>query len=216
MTAWITAAEVVELLEKLKVDLIDWTDGDTYPLIDEFILQKQRLFQNATRRNIEEVTRTTRHDGTGKDLLVAPDYPIKDGSVTINIYGISPVSYAPSDLDVDNDTGIIYLESVTKAAGELIFPHGRRNIEITATYGFSTIPDDVKDAIKYWVCLEVMMMEDKRTTGGDLSPSVKRFRIGNYSESYGDGGRFSVTVKTFESTVQSIINQYYRTTGVRL
>lgn len=216
MAVWVTTDEAVEYLQMLDIDLESWQAGSTYPLMETIIAQKQRQFQIETGRSIEEVTRTDRLDGHGSDMLVAVDYPIKADSVTLNIYGISPITYAEADLDIDYEAGIIYLESVTKANADLVFPVGRRNLELTATYGWVTIPDDVKDAITKWTVLDVLSIENKRASGADINPSLAGFKIGNYSETYGKNGLYSKVIGSFEEAIQSIIKSYYKTAGVRL
>lgn len=58
----------------------------------------------------------------------------------------------------------------------LCFPEGTNNIEITGTWGYSTVPDEVKDA----TCMVVESIFANQQSAGVMSNGFKREVIGDY------------------------------------
>jgi len=66
--------------------------------------------------------------------------------------------------------------------GLLCFPEGSNNIEITGTWGYATVPDEVKDA----TCLTVETIYASQQSAGVMSNGFKSEDIGDYSYDKGD------------------------------
>lgn len=203
MARWVEATKVRSIVNRLKIDLSDWSNED----IEDAIDLHQNIFKTQVGRAIESTAKTARVDGAGIPSLVAPDWPIIT-LTQVTLLGYPNEIYGPSDLYVESETGILWLLARVTPTLMNNWPVGERNIEIQATYGYSTIPAEIKEAITLAASAHILMIETSSLTGADLSPNVEAFRIGNYSERYGKGGRFSTTIQRWDAIMEKVASQY--------
>lgn len=203
MARWIDVARIKSILTKLEVDYSDWDDAELRIAIDVH----QNVFLNYVGRSIESTARVDRINGSGIPSLVCPDRPIITlTSATILSYPNE--EYGPSDLYVEPEEAILWL--LTKATPGITnnWPMGSRNIEITATYGYGTIPEDIQEAIALAAAAHVMIMEPSDTSGESTPASLQSFRIGNYAEVFGKGGKHGNTIGRWDSLIKGIADSH--------
>jgi len=199
MAYWITESKVRAILSKLEIDLSDWESAE----IKSIIALQQKIFLKYVGRSIEQTDRTDRVDGSGLASLVAPDYPII--SITkVSIVSYTAETYAEADLLVEKATGLIWLETVRMQDDELLWPKGTRNIEIQATYGYATIPEEILEALPLACAAQILVMEESRMDGSSIMPGLQSFRIGNYSETYGRGGPYRTTIEKWDALIKQV------------
>lgn len=103
------------------------------------------------------------HDGT----IIVPDYPISeiqalymDQSRVFDEDSLVPAS----SYDVDKECGIIYLL-------DRLTPKGRRTIKLVATIGYSSIPEDLKNAVIEGVSWMMSRFNDRAVGIASISSS---------------------------------------------
>lgn len=92
--------------------------------------------------NLGEATKTRRIDGTGTNRFVLERIPSDVDSVSItydNGYSWSPVTLAPDPIE----DYTVYTAS--------ILPKGTRNVKVTYTVGYTSVPSDLEDFFLHYV-----------------------------------------------------------------
>jgi len=209
MDSWPTISDITSILSDLGIDIAPWTASDNAKLKVE-IYKAQREFERLTRRKYEDATITEKLDGSGRETIILRYFPIN--SVT-SISIIDIVNYQEvltvSEYRVDNETGVVTLVS-TQPQIISVFPLGNQNIEVVYNYGYTTIPDDIKDAIIYMTVIQVIY----RCPAEWEKLGLRSLRIAQYSESYGgDGasGIFGAQKQEWTNKIKQTIANYKRT-----
>lgn len=203
MALWVTPSEVRAVLAKLEIDVSDWEAAE----IEAKIATQQAVFQNDLGRSIESTAKTNRIDGSGIASLVAPDFPIIT-LTRVSIISEPAESYVASDLYVENETGLIWIESSRYAMTEPRWPKGQRNIEIEATYGYGTIPDEIIEALTLASAAAILIMEQTQADGESVPSGIHSFKIGNYAETYGKTGMHGLTIERWDALIARVAKQY--------
>ena len=197
--ATILSIDVVAVAGQLTLDVNASANGSQaltfkdYPVLTNAWLKDRRdnfvipWIENKTGKTFSQLTTTTEYySGTGSSILVLRNRPIvqiiKMGytNVDTNFYYLSPTAVV-----------IIAEEGILKAKANFnessyipIFYKGERNIAITYTYGYATMPADVAEAVKALTCERALGHVGSKTGGGDLSGE-------GYSRSFGGRGKWT-------------------------
>ncbi len=152
-------------------DALGITSSDDDNLLTRQINAVTDYIESYCGRRFKDTTYTDEYyDGDGETDLILKQFPITD-TAEISITFVSDdveTAVDNDDLEFYNDEGMIYYPR---------WPRGRKNIKITYSAGYATIPADLAQA-----CIElVATIHNRRKTGGAKSES-----IGDYSITYGD------------------------------
>jgi hypothetical protein len=140
-----------------------------------------------TRQSFSGIQQATEYyDGTGSSLMILRRRPIVSlinihyTNVDSNLYYLTP-----SAIQVIPDEGILKAKANFNESTYIpIFYKGTRNIVIVYTYGYSTMPSDVQEAITCLCAEKALAMVGSKTGGGDLSGQ-------GYSRSFGKSGKWT-------------------------
>ena len=152
---------------------------------------------------IEEVERY--YSGTGSSILFTNERNI----VELKNIEIVTSNFANANVNISSVI-VIPEQGILKArhsnedlyAFYPIFPRGNRNIKITYTIGYETLPEDLKEAVILFTCDVVLGFVGARTGGGDS------FSIQSYNRHYGDRGKYSDVRKEFVRQAMFILQKY--------
>jgi len=140
-----------------------------------------------TRQSFAGIQQATEYyDGTGSSLMILRRRPIVQlinihyTNVDSNLYYLTP-----SAIQVIADEGILKAKANFNENTYIpIFYKGTRNVCIVYTYGYSTMPTDVQEAVTCLVAEQALAHIGSKTGGGDLSGQ-------GYSRSFGQSGKWT-------------------------
>jgi hypothetical protein len=172
-----------------------------------YITDASREFEGLIGRTVEQKQETITVSGDGTNILIL------DRKYT-PVISLDSVHYAganDSEVDVeleDADAGIIRLDRSTlqSVRNRLSLPRftvGVNNIEITLTYGWATVPQDIRGAVARMAAAEVLMMDQDEQDGG-----VSSKRLGDRSVSYGREGRHANRLYALECRINRVARRY--------
>lgn len=139
-------------------------------------------------RAIATTTFTEKYDGNGSDVLMLRNYPLASVS-SLTVDGAAVTASADGLTNYGFGLGDTYIFFVGG-----VFPRGRRNVAITYSAGFSSVPTDIEQA-----CIE--MVADRYKL-----PS----RIGEKSKALPQGGSVSYDTEHMSAKVRGLLNPYKR------
>jgi uncharacterized phiE125 gp8 family phage protein len=157
--------------------------------IERFINAASQLIEKFTSRKLKAQSYTEHHDGRRSNALLLREWPAQKPSVVCidSTWAFNSAdNLDPSEYDVIDD-GWLMLRSGT-------FPRGTRNVRITYTAGFATVPADLEEACLMLVEYLYMHRNDRRT--GILAKSKN-----------GENTRYSETIPT---NIKELLWQYVR------
>jgi hypothetical protein len=139
------------------------------------------------RKSFSEIkTVTEYYSGTGSSLLILKNRPIVSllvlgyTNVDTNFYYLSP--YAVQTIA---EEGILKAKANFNESSYIpIFYKGDRNIKVTYSYGYASMPDDVSHAVSCFVAERALGHIGSKTGGGDLSGE-------KYSRGFGSRGKWT-------------------------
>lgn len=157
------------------------------------------------------------HDGSGRDSLRTYYYPIIkiNHVIMYNQMLMSMRIFLDTELIVQPEWGEIWLPPIYPAfmadkPFSAIFGNtfiaGRRNIEVSYSWGMDKVPEDIAYACLLWAARNCLMLYGGRVTGGAQSQSID-----GYSESYGVRP-FAGILDAWEKEAMSIIAKWKRIT----
>jgi hypothetical protein len=82
-----------------------------------------------------------------------------------------------------------------------IFAKGMNNLRIKYTYGYTSMPVDIFEAVKFMVCEKILGLIEGRTGGGSLS-------VESFSRDYGARGKYTHIRNDFARQAYAIIRNY--------
>jgi len=196
----VLATDIYAYLEDFGIDATVISEAWINARRDNFVIP---WVERKTRMSLSELTQTTEYySGNGKNLLVLNRRPI------VSVDAISYVLGGLTNLLNLDNIEVISAEGILKAKRNYeeayylpIFAKGDYNIKVTYTYGFATIPDDMKEAVIY-LCAEVTLGQiANRTGGGDVSTD-------GCSRSFGDRGRYTVMRNDLTRQAMALLSKY--------
>lgn len=146
-------------------------------LLTRLINDASTLMQSWLSRDITSATYTQKLDGKGIDEITLTNYPITAVSA-LTIDGITPTAYGFDDNN-------IYLTDGS------VFTKGKRNITVTYTAGFTTVPTDLEQ-----VCVDLVATKYR-----------ERDRIGLDSKALA-GETTAFSTRDFPNRAKAILTQY--------
>lgn len=197
-------ADVRDLLEQYNID-------DTV-LSDEWLENRRDKFiipwaEKRTRQSLTEESQVTEYkSGTGSSILILDRKPI------VSLDEIELVQGGGGDWNIDvTSIEVVKREGILKATANMLssgtyltplFPRGKYNIKVVYTYGFSSMPDDVAEAITYLMAEVALTQVANRTGGGALT-------VQGYSRNYGERGRYDNIRSELAAWAMSLLSPYF-------
>jgi len=142
------------------------SDNDTFiqSLLDSTHRQLYSLLGDRMIKFISSSPYTYLLDGTGQRSMMLPQWPFVTSTVALSWGYVEDkdntwhedYAYADSDWYGNPDEGIIFL---TKWNG---FPEGVNNIRAVFEAGYSSVPEDLEDAVCQWFAVKYSRYLDKR------------------------------------------------------
>lgn len=130
-------------------------------------------------RVLESAEYVEKLDGTGFDFLTLSQRPVTEvAEVKIDAdrgFGSGIEALASDEYDLDADTGMLYRVAAT-------WPFGRRNIRVTYTAGYATVPADVTQAANEIVA--EWYVRAKQLKSGQSQAEVASENVGYESQTY--------------------------------
>lgn len=148
-------------------------------------------------------TVTEYYDGTGSPLMILRRKPIQQlisisyTNVDSNLYYLTPTA-----MQVISDEGILKAKANFNESSYIpIFFRGDRNIRITYSYGFNTVPAEVVEALTMLTACECLEHLASKTGGGNLTVQA-------FSRDFGDAGRWANHRKNLAKTAYALLRPY--------
>lgn len=145
--------------------------------------------------------------GTGKDILMLSSRPVI--SVTKIEYVMGGDDEFPlniSNLQLLSEEGIIKAKSnMLNYPRTFVFMKGEKNIKVTYTVGWTSLPANLKLAIKMLCAEQILGFVGARTGGGSISTQ-------GHSRNYGNRGKYQDIRNDLKRQAGCIIGKY--TTGI--
>lgn len=139
------------------------------------------------RQTLEAAAFTETRDGNGKDVLLMYHWPVLTLTSLVIDGAVIPSGMYETGMEATMDARMLYLTP----ASNKVFSRGRRNVQITGTAGYTSVPADVKQAV---VEIASRMYQ-------------KRKRIDEVSKQVG-GETVSFSTQDLTDFAKRIINEY--------
>ncbi len=153
------------------------SDSDLTTFIETLLTQASKYIERYTGRSFETHSDVTeKHDGTGYETLRLQNYPvISVSSITVNGNELSSDDYRieKNTSDPNRNAGVL------RRLDGYVFPKGNMNIEVTYSWGFSSVPEDISAIAESIAVDQLKNVQNNFKTGGLSSMSV-----GEYSMSF--------------------------------
>lgn len=170
------------------------------------IAEASRAFEAQIGREVDVNTATITVSGDGTNFLLLP-------RAYTPVISVTSVTYSGYDSNVDvevedAEAGVLRLASATLSSHRdrlslPRFPVGVNNITVTLTYGWTSVPDDIRAAVARMVAIELLMLDQDEQDGG-----VTSRRLGDRSVSYGGAGRHMLRVRALQRYVNQVLRRY--------
>jgi hypothetical protein len=189
--------------------------GITAPMLSDSWIESRRdgfvipWVERKTNQSLASIkTITEYYSGNGTSILILNRRPIL--SVTQIEYVLGWVYQAFLNL---NNIEVILSDGVLKAKTNIseawsypLFAKGDKNLKITYTYGFASIPADLKEAVIYLCCEQMLGFIGARTGGGSLN-------VQGFSRNYGERGKYQDIRNDLNRQAQAILSKYKSMVG---
>lgn len=143
------------------------------------------------------------YSGTGSSIMILRRRPIVEllnihyTNVDSNLYYLTP-----SAIQVIADEGILKAKANFNESTYIpIFYRGEKNVCIEYRYGFSTMPDDVQEAVACLCAEKALSHVGSKTGGGDVSGQ-------GYSRSFGINGKWTHVRKQLAQEGLALLRKY--------
>lgn len=164
--------------------------GITFTTDDALI---QTLVSNASafigqycNRRIMSASYTESYNGYGGDTLVPNNFPITQVASVMVDGVVIPAAGSPTQSGFVNDDKAIYLRGYS-------FNTGRKNVQVTYTAGFATVPPELAQA-----CIEIIAVKYKRRTEYHVSGRTL------------DGQMITYNTADVPASAGAVLSQYQR------
>jgi len=201
-----TATDVYEYLEGFGIDNTDissqWIDkritNNVVPYIEETI-----------RQSLDSETEYEEYlSGNGNDTLVLSRRPVI-AVLSLRLVQTLEIEYSISLTAIELIAAAGIIKSIRSFDTALyqrpLFPRGNKNIYVSYTAGYATIPNDLNDAIIMLAAEMALSLKANRTGGGNLS-------VQNWNRQWGDMGKYTHIRNDLKRQAHSILKRYF--TGV--
>lgn len=160
--------------------------------IDVIVSAVDRAIKAYLGRQIESAAVTAEiHDGNGlDDFLILAEWPV----TAVSAVSISGTALTASDYEIDGSDGILFYKP--GGTGFAAWPEGRRNISVTYTAGYASVPEDLALAAAKQAVYEVKLT------------SVLGSRLGDRSTITEDGGTAQYVIAGWITGVADVLDAY--------
>lgn len=160
--------------------------------IDVIVSAVDRSMKEYLGRQIESASVTAEiHDGNGlDDSLILLEWPV----TSVSSVSIDGAALAASDHEIDGANGILHYKP--GGTGFAPWPKGRRNISVTYTAGYASVPADLALAATKQAVYEVKLTS---ALGG---------RLGDRSTITEDGGTAQYVIAGWYPGVAEVLDAY--------
>lgn len=150
------------------------------------------------RTTLVSTSLTEYYDGDGSNLLHLRSWPITTVS-SIYVDDSTPRDWATEDL-IDSDYYLVYETEGKVILDGYYFTAGNRNVKVTYTAGYSTVPYDLQQAVEDLVIFWYQRQKEKRV-------GVNSFNVGDKSTSYARDVPTDImnTFKRYRDTTRTIL-----------
>jgi hypothetical protein len=206
-----TALDIINYLEGYGISSSiisdDWIEKRRDNLVIPWITKHTRLDFESEKEITEYLS------GNGKEILVLSKKPVNEIINFTYVSGGDTLINLSESIELDQAEGII-IKKVLMSEGDIksVFPKGNKNIKVTYKYGTENFIDsesnelvDIKEAIIYMTCKQILIQIGARTGGGSLSVEA-------HSRNYGTRGKYTDIINNLDQMSYEILRPYF--TGV--
>ncbi len=201
-----TATEVRAYLENYGITTAQVSDAWIEARRDSFIVPwiERKINQKLTA--VEQVSEY--YSGNGTSILILNARPIIALVEIVLVHGTDLYwKINPTSIEVITDQGMLkskyYKEDTVMSAP--IFPKGEKNVKVTYTRGFASLPADLKEAVTMLCAEKALGIIGNATGGGTLN-------VEGFSRNYGRRGKWTDARDELLFSSYSILRKY--TSGV--
>jgi len=209
-------------LKPTALDIINYLEGYgiSSSIISDDWIEKRRdnlvipWITKHTRLDFEDEKEITEYlSGNGKEILVLSKKPVNEIINFTYVSGGDTLINLSESIELNQAEGVI-IKKVLMSEGDIksVFPKGNKNIKITYKYGTENFIDsesnelvDIKEAIIYMTCKQILIQIGARTGGGSLSVEA-------HSRNYGTRGKYTDIINNLDQMSYEILRPYF--TGV--
>jgi hypothetical protein len=205
MSLIVTADDIRDCLEGYCITEAILTDDWIDARVDGFIIP---YVERVTRQSFTGTkTISEYYSGNGTDTLILNRKNVTTVNYIRYVQGMN-TNYSislSSLLLIPNESIIKARVNFETSTFAPLFSKGINNLEINYTYGYSTMPADIKEAVIYLTCEQALGFLGARTGGGGV--------VGQgYSRSYGERGKYQDIRNDLSRQAHFILRGY--STGV--
>lgn len=173
----------------------DWIQQMRDGFVIPFVEEKTAQSYSAVKQAVEY------YSGNGGSVLIVDRRPIVSLDDIDVVSGADrPLGVSVSNIEVIAEEGI--LKATWRTEERVLlgqFPRGTKNIKVTYSYGFASMPEEVKQAVIYFTCNRILGHIANKTGGGSLNVQA-------FSRNYGGLGKYSNERQELSSMAFGAIN----------
>lgn len=160
--------------------------------IDAIVAAVDRAMKEYLGRQIESATVTAEiHDGNGQDdFLLLLEWPV----TAVSAVSISGTALTVADYEIDGAKGLLFYKP--GGTGFAAWPEGRRNLSVTYTAGYASVPADLALAATKQAVYEVKLTNALGNRLGDRSTITE------------DGGTAQYVIAGWYPGVAEVLDAY--------
>jgi len=196
-----TPTEVRAFLEGYGIDSAKLSDKWIEDRITGFIVP---YVERVTRQSFNAVASVTEYySGNGSNILILNRRPIVAITAISYVLGSNVQGFIDlTRVEQINSEGVIKSKANYDETYMLpVFAKGKRNLKITYTYGYSSPPADVKEAMIYLACEQILGFVGARTGGGSLG-------VHAYNRNFGNRGKYQDIRNDLARQAHSVLSKY--------
>lgn len=195
-----TATEIRNLLEGYCVSATQISDAWIEARRDNFVIpyveRKTRQTLTARAQVIEY------YSGNGQNILMLDRRPIVSLDAIAYVLGGLTNLLNLNNIEVIKSDGVLKAKRNYEEAYYLpLFAKGDKNLRVTYTYGFSTIPAGMKEAVSYLCAEQLLGFIGARTGGGSVG-------IQSYNRGYGERGKYQDIRNDLSRQAEALLRVY--------
>jgi len=184
-----------------KYDYVILTSSWIQKRLDSFVVP---YVERITRQSFSGIdTVTEYYSGNGKNIMILNRKPVVAVTEIRYVLGSNNISILNlGNIEVVQSEGILKAKRNYEESFYLpVFAKGDYNIKVTYTYGYTTCPDDVKEAIIYLAAWQVLNHIGARTGGGSIT-------MQSYGRQFGDRGKYTDIMLSLSQMGHALLSPY--------
>ena len=196
-----TATNIRDFLEGYGITSTVLTDKWIEGRRDNFVIP---CVERITYQSFSAIASTVEyHSGVGKNILLLDRRPIVDVQEIKYVLGGENVAILNlAMVQIIKEQGILKSKTNYDEAFLLpVFAKGEYNIQVTYTYGYTSMPSDVGEAVMYLFAEQALGFIGSRTGGGALT-------VQGFTREYGDRGKYQYIRNDLSRQAHAILANY--------